>query len=122
MGCTFCQIVAGEKPGDMLFQDDSITAFRDFRPQAPTHILIIPNQHFSRIEELLSTEELLLVAMIRKARDLAKSEGIAERGYRLVINNGPGAGQAIDHLHLHLLGGRPMSEEDMALRWKGQVS
>jgi histidine triad (HIT) family protein len=122
MGCAFCQIVAGEKPGDVLFQDDSITAFRDFRPQAPTHILIIPNQHFSRIEELLSTDEMLFVAMFRKARDLAKSEGIAERGYRLVINNGPGAGQGIDHLHLHLLGGRPMSEEDMALRWKGPVS
>ena len=118
MGCTFCQIVAGEKPGDVLFQDDSITAFRDFRPQAPTHILIVPNQHFSRMEELLSTDETLFVAMFRKARDLAKSEGIAERGYRLVINNGPGAGQAVDHLHLHLLGGRPMTEEDMALRWK----
>jgi histidine triad (HIT) family protein len=122
MGCTFCQIVAGEQPSEVLFQNDSITAFRDAHPQAPTHILIVPNEHFSRIEELLSADESLLVAMFCKARDLAKSEGIAQRGYRLAINNGPGAGQAIEHLHLHLLGGKPMSEDDMALRWKGQMS
>ena len=122
MACPFCQIVAGEKPSDMLFQDESISAFRDARPQAPTHILIVPNEHYSRIEGLLSADESLLVAMFSRAHELAKAEGIAEGGYRLVINNGREAGQAIDHLHLHLLGGRPMGEGDMALRWKHQMS
>jgi histidine triad (HIT) family protein len=121
MECTFCQIVAGQKAGDILYHDDSVTAFRDIRPRAPTHILIVPNQHFSRIEELLDGNEALLVAMFAKACDLAREEGIADKGYRLVINNGPGAGQVVDHVHLHLLGGRPMHEEDVALRWRDQM-
>ncbi len=121
MGCTFCRIVAGLLASDILYQDQLVTAFRDVRPQAPTHILIVPNQHLTRMHELLGTDGALLEAMFSKAHHLAEAEGIADRGYRLVINSGPEAGQVVDHLHLHLLGGKPMREEGMALRWKDQM-
>lgn len=121
MQCVFCRIVAGEQASDILYQDDSITAFRDIRPQAPTHILIVPNEHVSSMKQLLKRDGSLLMAMFSKAHDLAEASGLAGRGYRLVINTGPEAGQVIDHLHLHLLGGKPMRLEGMALRWKDEM-
>lgn len=92
----------------IVHQDDQITAFRDINPQAPTHILVVPNQHIPTVAQVGEEHGPLLGRMIQVANDLARQEGIAARGYRLVLNVGPGAGQSIYHVHLHLLGGRPM--------------
>lgn len=118
MHCVFCRIVVGEAESDTLYQDEAITAFRDRRPQAPTHILIVPNDHTTSVEGLYEASNSLLAKMFCLAHRLAETEGIAERGYRLVINTGPEAGQVIDHLHLHLLGGRPLTLQSMALRFQ----
>jgi histidine triad (HIT) family protein len=122
MRCTFCRIVAGEADSDVLYQDREITAFRDIRPQAPTHVLIVPNVHVSSLEQLFEVDSSLLVKMFSKAYDLSEAAGIADKGYRLIINTGPDAGQVVDHLHLHLLGGKPMQPDGMALRWKDDIS
>jgi histidine triad (HIT) family protein len=122
MSCVFCRVVAGNSESDILYQDETITAFRDIRPQAPTHILIVPNEHVSTPKELLERDSSLLVGMFSKAHALAEAAGIADRGYRLVINTGPDAGQMIDHLHLHLLGGKPLQPEGMVLRWKDEMT
>ncbi len=106
--CIFCQIVEREEGAEIVYQDDEITAFRDINPQAPKHILIIPNRHIRSLAQIEAQDALLLSRMIQVANDLALKEGIATRGYRLVINCGPEAGQSVHHLHLHLLGGRPM--------------
>ncbi len=117
MYCIFCKIVVGEAESHILYQDEAITAFRDIRPRAPTHILIIPNKHITSMKKLYEAGNSLLVRMYSTARHLAGIEGIADRGYRLVINTGPEAGQVIHHMHLHLLGGKPMRLEGMALRF-----
>jgi histidine triad (HIT) family protein len=122
VSCIFCRIVAGQSESDVLYQDDKITAFRDIRPQAPTHILIVPNEHVSSVQELLERDSSLLVRMFSKAHDLAEAAGIAGKGYRLVINAGPDAGQVVEHLHLHLLGGKPMRPDGMALRWHDEMT
>lgn len=122
MSCIFCRIVTGKSEGDVLYQDDKITAFRDIRPQAPTHILIVPNEHVLTMQELLERDSSLLARMFSKAHDLAEAAGIANKGYRLVINTGPDAGQVIEHLHLHLLGGKPMRPDGMALRWHDEMT
>lgn len=105
--CIFCQIVVGERPATVLHQDDLVTAFRDINPQAPTHILIVPNDHIAGIAEVEKKHGDLLARMFATANRLAESEGLS-RGYRLVLNQGPLAGQSVFHLHLHLLGGRAM--------------
>jgi histidine triad (HIT) family protein len=122
MQCVFCRIVAGQVQSDVLYQDEEITVFRDIRPQAPTHVLIVPNTHVSSIRQLLNGDSPLIVKMLSKAHEMAEAAGLADRGYRLVINTGPDAGQVIDHLHLHLLGGKTMRPDGMALRWKDDVS
>lgn len=106
--CVFCRIVAGQAPADVVHQDDLVTAFRDIHPQAPTHVLIIPNEHLPSVSHLGPAHAALWAHMAAVANDLAQREGIAETGYRLVTNCGPQAGQAVYHLHLHLLGGRRM--------------
>lgn len=121
MQCVFCRIVAGEQASDVIYQDDLVTAFKDFRPQAPTHVLIVPNEHLTSMKQLLEADGSLLATMFSTAHDLARDAGLEDRGYRLVINTGPEAGQVIDHLHLHLLGGKPMRLEGMALRWKDEM-
>jgi len=121
MRCIFCKIVAGEAESDILYQDESITAFRDMRPQAPTHILIVPNEHITSMQKLYEPGNSLLMRMFSTAHNLAETQGIADRGYRLVINTGPHAGQIIDHLHVHLLGGKAMRLEGMALRFKDSM-
>jgi len=118
--CVFCRIVAGQQDSDVLYHDDEITAFRDIRPQAPTHVLIVPNEHVSSVMQLLERDSALLAKMFSKAHDVAEAAGIADRGYRLVINTGPDAGQVVDHLHLHVLGGKAMRPDGMALRWKDE--
>jgi histidine triad (HIT) family protein len=109
VSCIFCRIVRQEAHGALVYQDEHVTAFRDIRPQAPTHILIVPNTHVDSVNQLQPEDGDMLARLIWVAKQLAKQEGIAESGYRLVINCGPQAGQSVDHLHLHLLGGRRMS-------------
>ncbi|SRR5581483_1815732 len=102
--CIFCRIVSGEIKGDLVYQDESVTAFRDVNPQAPVHVLIVPNTHIASIATLGDAElsQRLLAAAVR----IAETEGLSH-GFRLVTNTGPDAGQSVPHLHWHLLGGRP---------------
>lgn len=106
--CVFCKIISGKAPAKIVYKDNNVTAFRDANPQAPTHILIVPNEHIRGAAQLTSDHGELLSAMLTTASQLAKSDGIDVGGYRLVINEGPDAGQSVFHLHLHLLGGRHM--------------
>jgi histidine triad (HIT) family protein len=106
--CIFCRIVAGELPGDIVYQDDGFLAFRDIMPKAPTHILVIPKTHITSAAELTEGQEDLAGRLMAIANRLAEKEGIAQKGYRLVINCGPEGGQVVPHVHLHLLGGRQM--------------
>ncbi|HJX69226.1 MAG TPA: histidine triad nucleotide-binding protein [Dehalococcoidia bacterium] len=106
--CIFCRIVAGEIPADIVYQDEDFLAFRDIMPRAPTHVLIIPRIHITSVAELTDGQQKLAGRLIIIAKNLAKKQGIAGKGYRLVINCGPEGGQVVPHLHLHLLGGRQM--------------
>jgi histidine triad (HIT) family protein len=106
--CLFCKIVSGEIPGTIVFRDDQATAFRDINPAAPTHILIVPNQHIASVNALGNGDEQLMGHLFSVAGQLAKSEGIAESGYRLITNTGPDAGQTVFHIHVHLIGGQMM--------------
>ena len=101
----FSRIVQGELPADIVFQDDRVTAFRDINPQAPTHILIIPNRIIPTVNDVTEADEATLGHMFIVARDLAQSEGIADDGYRLLINCGEHANQEVLHQHMHLVGG-----------------
>jgi len=109
MECVFCQIVAGKLPSDIVYQDKEVIAFRDINPQSPTHVLIIPRRHISSLAELAEGEVSLIGHMVNIANQLAKKEGVAQSGYRLVVNCGQEGGQLVPHLHLHLLGGRQLS-------------
>jgi histidine triad (HIT) family protein len=104
--CLFCRIAAGEVPADRLHEDDLVVAFRDIAPRAPTHILLIPRRHIASAAELTEADGPLLGRLFGVAADLARSEKIADGGYRLVSNVGRWGGQTVDHLHLHLMGGR----------------
>ena len=106
--CLFCRIAAGEIPADEVYSDDSVLAFRDIAPQAPTHILIIPRKHIASVNELGPDDTELMGSMYQVAKKLAASEGISEDGYRMVINAGADGGQTVFHIHLHLFGGRRM--------------
>lgn len=105
--CLFCKMVSGEIQPDVVYENDQVLAFRDIDPQAPTHILVIPKQHISTINDL--EDESIAGQLIMAAKNIAGSEGIAEDGYRTVINCNQQGGQAVYHLHLHLIGGRQMS-------------
>lgn len=107
--CIFCKIIAGEIPGDIIYQDDDVLAFRDLNPQAPTHALVIPKKHISTINDIQSDDAELVGKMFLAAQKIAKADGIAEPGYRTVMNCNSGAGQTVFHIHLHVLGGRAMS-------------
>ncbi len=107
--CLFCRIVKGEIPAELLHQDDFAIAIRDINPQAPTHLLVIQKQHIESLDDASLKHEPLLGHLLRVAARLANTEGLAEGGYRTVINNGAGAGQSVFHLHVHVLGGRPMN-------------
>jgi histidine triad (HIT) family protein len=106
--CLFCKIVSGEIKGDIVFQDEQATAFRDINPVGSIHILIVPNRHIPSVNALESDDEGQMGHLFTVARQLAKSEGIDQTGYRLIINTGPNAGQAVFHIHVHLIGGGPM--------------
>jgi histidine triad (HIT) family protein len=104
----FTRIVRGEIPADVVHQDDLVTAFRDIAPQAPTHILVVPNRAIPTLDDVTGDDEAVLGRMMRVATELARAEGIAEDGYRLIVNCRRHGGQEVYHLHLHLLGGRPL--------------
>jgi histidine triad (HIT) family protein len=105
--CLFCRIVAGTLPSTKVHEDDLVVAFRDIAPRAPTHILVIPRDHIASAADLTEEHGRLLGRLFATAAELARSEGIADHGYRLVSNVGRWGGQTVDHLHFHLLGGRP---------------
>lgn len=107
--CIFCKIISGDIPGDIVYQDDDVLAFRDLNPQAPTHVLVIPKKHISTINDIQPEDAELVGKMFLAAQQVAKDEGIAEQGYRTVMNCNAGAGQTVFHIHLHVLGGRGMT-------------
>ena len=104
--CLFCKIVAGEIPADIVHETDDTLAFRDINPQAPTHILIIPRKHIATINDLDDADKAIVGSLFTAARDIAVMEGLADDGYRVVMNCNEAAGQTVFHIHLHLLGGR----------------
>jgi histidine triad (HIT) family protein len=109
MECIFCQIASGKIPSDTVYQDEEVIAFRDINPQAPVHLIIIPRRHIPSLAHLSEADSALMGHMVAIANQLAKGEGIADRGYRLAINCGEEGGQAVPHIHLHLVGGRGLS-------------
>jgi histidine triad (HIT) family protein len=106
MSCIFCKILTGEAPANILYRDELVTAFRDIHPIARTHILIISNRHIDSVNQLEPGDEALVGHMVLVAKELAKQEGVAEHGYRLIINTGEHGGQTVPHLHLHLIAGK----------------
>ncbi len=106
MDCLFCKISAGTIPAKMVFENERIVAFDDINPQAPTHIQIIPRKHIATTLELGAEDRELMGEIVQTAAALARERGIAESGFRLVVNTNPGAGQSVYHLHVHLIGGR----------------
>ena len=104
--CLFCRIAAGEIPARIAYQDEQVVAFHDIDPKAPTHVLVIPRAHVASLAE--ATDPALVGKLALLAAEIAKQEGLADRGYRTVINTGPDAGQTVFHIHLHLLGGRQL--------------
>lgn len=106
--CLFCRIAAGEMAADIVAQDDLVVAFRDVSPKAPTHVLLIPRQHIASAADLSAEHADLLGRLFEMAAGVARDEGVADEGFRLVTNAGPAAGQSVPHLHFHLLGGRSL--------------
>jgi histidine triad (HIT) family protein len=106
MSCIFCKILSGETPASIIYHDEQVTAFRDIHPIARTHILIIPNRHIASANELEPGDQALVGHMFLVAKELALQEGVAEHGYRLMINTGVHGGQTVPHLHLHLIAGK----------------
>lgn len=106
--CVFCKIVSNETKATIVYRDEQVTAFRDVRPVAPTHILIVPNKHIESVGALEVEDEQLMGYLFTVARKLAEEEGISRGGYRLITNTGPDGGQTVFHLHLHLIGGQRM--------------
>ncbi len=107
--CLFCKLISGDIPADIVYQDDEVFAFRDISPQAPTHILVIPKQHIATINDADESHQALLGKLVLTAQTLAKEQGLADAGYRLVMNCNQDGGQMVYHIHLHLLAGRALS-------------
>ncbi len=108
MACLFCQIANGEIPSKIVYENDTVLAFEDVNPQAPTHILVIPRNHIESLNELTPDQAGLMGELILTAKDIARERGIADDGYRIVANCNAQGGQTVFHVHLHLLGGRFM--------------
>jgi histidine triad (HIT) family protein len=106
MACIFCRIAAGEVPANFVYQDEQVVAFHDLDPKAPVHLLIIPRTHLPNLAAVTVEDEPVLGRLLRVARQLAEEQGVAESGFRTVINANADAGQSVDHLHVHLMGGR----------------
>jgi len=108
MNCIFCQIAKKELPAAIIYEDENIVAFKDINPIAPIHYLIIPKKHIDSVNQLEPEDKELVGELFLVAKKIAKTEGIADNGYRLVFNVGKNSGQMVDHLHLHLLGGKKL--------------
>jgi histidine triad (HIT) family protein len=108
MSTIFAKIVRGELPADIVYQDELVTAFRDINPQAPTHVLVVPNKVIRTANDLTAEDEQVAGRMLLVAKQIAEAEGIAEDGYRLIINCNRHGGQEVYHLHLHVIGGRSL--------------
>ncbi|MGB5986209.1 MAG: HIT domain-containing protein [Desulfobacterales bacterium] len=108
MASIFSKIVAGEIPADIVFQDERVTAFRDIEPKSPVHILIIPNTEIPTVNDIEPDDEALVGYMFTVAKQIARQEGVAQSGYRLLLNCNADANQEVFHLHMHLFGGRPL--------------
>ncbi len=106
MSCIFCKVISGEVPGAILYRDERVTAFRDIQPIASTHILIVPNRHIESVNALEDADAELMGYLVLVAKQLAVQEGVAESGYRLILNTGQDGGQSVFHLHLHLIAGK----------------
>lgn len=106
--CLFCKMVAGDIQPDIVFEDDDVLAFRDLNPQAPLHVLVIPKMHIATTNDLTPDTAGVVGKLYLAAKQIAADEGVAEPGYRMVMNCNAGAGQSVYHIHLHLLGGRPL--------------
>jgi histidine triad (HIT) family protein len=106
--CLFCRIVNGSIPARLAHQDDQTLAFHDIDPRAPVHVLIIPRKHIAAVDQLREGDAEIMGQLFMVARRLARELGVADSGYRMVVNNGRDAGQSVDHIHMHLLGGRPL--------------
>lgn len=107
--CIFCRIVAKELPSTVVYETDDVLAFRDINPQAPTHVVVIPKAHYPDAASLAEADPALAGAVLAAAAAVARQEGVAESGYRLVFNTGPDAGQSVFHVHCHVLGGRAIA-------------
>jgi histidine triad (HIT) family protein len=107
--CLFCRIIAGEIPSTRVFEDDSVVAFKDITPQAPLHVLIVPRKHIATLNELTAADDGLVGRMTRSAAEIAKQHGFDASGFRTVFNCNRDGGQAVFHIHLHLLAGRPLA-------------
>ncbi|MDQ7075659.1 MAG: histidine triad nucleotide-binding protein [Gammaproteobacteria bacterium] len=106
--CLFCNIVDGKIPAEIVYENKQVVAFRDLNPQAPLHVLLIPKKHIATLNDLESEDSAVMGALILAAKKVAEAEGVAESGYRTVINCGEQGGQSVYHIHLHLLAGRQM--------------
>ena len=106
--CLFCKIVKREIPGSIVYEDDRVLAFNDINPQAPTHVLLVPKRHIASLDDLTPGDDQIVGELARRAAAIARDRGIAAGGYRTVFNTNRDAGQTVFHIHLHLLGGRPM--------------
>ena len=106
--CLFCKIVSREIPGSIVYEDDRVLAFNDINPQAPTHVLLVPKRHLASLNEATADDDRLIGELVRRAAAIAAERGISAGGYRTVFNTNRDAGQTVFHLHLHLVGGRPM--------------
>ncbi len=109
MSCLFCKIVRREVPAAIVYEDDRVLAFNDINPQAPTHVLIIPKRHVDTLNALEDADDVLVGELIRRAAAIARDRGLSATGYRTVVNTNRDAGQTVFHIHVHLLGGRPMA-------------
>jgi histidine triad (HIT) family protein len=106
--CLFCKIVAGDLPSTKVLETERVLAFRDINPDAPTHVLVIPKDHYANVAELARSDAALASEVLAAAADVADAEGVAETGWRLLANSGPNAGQEVFHVHLHVFGGKPL--------------
>jgi len=106
--CLFCRIVGGTIPADIVYRDDQVTAFRDIQPQAPVHVLVVPNEHITSTNDLEPGHDAVMGRLLRATRVVAEQEGIGQSGYRLIVNTGPDAMQSVAHIHVHVLGGRKL--------------
>jgi len=109
MPCLFCQIASGVIPAEIVYSSPDVTAFRDIHPQAPTHVLVIPNEHVESLADIGSINSDLLSRLLDVVNEVARDEGISGSGYRVVANSGADAGQTVNHLHFHVLGGRSLA-------------